>query len=200
MLHCIASGDAQPRHAQAARRAPPRPARRRACRTVAAGAGSPCANRKGTNRVSTKGLTTNFMFLDRGTFWVSICRNLSISVNIYRNLTSLRTFFPNLKIHYFCNDTISVDPICPQPSQAQTAFPHVKEGIIGLGRRNGTKCGFFAVAGFPFVRVAVHSMHEMATYTRSSLGKHYEVRLVLQHDVTLKPQQKLPMRCSHTLP
>ena len=41
---------------------------------------------KGTNGAGTNGVTANFMFFDRGTFWV---------------LTSV--------------DLVSVDPTCPQP-------------------------------------------------------------------------------------
>ena len=33
--------------------------------------------RRGTDGVSTDGVTANFMFFDRGTFWVPVCQNLS---------------------------------------------------------------------------------------------------------------------------
>ena len=38
-------------------------------------------HRKGTNGVSTNGVTAHFMCSDRGTFWVSICQHQSTSLN-----------------------------------------------------------------------------------------------------------------------
>ena len=52
-----------------------------ACLLLARQLACPCAcariPRKGTNWVSTNGVTANYMFLGRGTCWVPICRNLS---------------------------------------------------------------------------------------------------------------------------
>ena len=51
--------------------------------------------RKGTNGLSTNGVTANFMFFDRGTFWVPIFQNISKSVNVayfFSNLSKLFTF------------------------------------------------------------------------------------------------------------
>ena len=66
--------------------------------------------RKGTNGVSTNRVMTKKHVFGRGTFWVLICQNLSTSTN-------LAYLFPKpVRIHYFCSDPLSVDPICPQPS------------------------------------------------------------------------------------
>ena len=69
--------------------------------------------RRGTNGVSTSGVTANFMFFDRGTFSVLLLTNFDIpkSARAYQ-------FPKSVKIHYFCSGPISVDPICPQPTNA----------------------------------------------------------------------------------
>ena len=59
--------------------------------------------------VSTDGVTANFVFFDRGTFWVPICQNLSKSDKFAAYL-----FPQSVRMHYFCSDHISVDPTCPQ--------------------------------------------------------------------------------------
>ena len=68
-------------------------------------------HRKGTNGVSTDGVTADLMFLDRGTFWV-----LPLTY-IYLPQSARTYIFPqSVKIHYFCSGLISADPICPQPT------------------------------------------------------------------------------------
>ena len=58
------------------------------------------------NGVSTNGVTANLAFFGRGTFWVPLCQHLSF----------VCVPFPqSVKIHYFCSNPISVDPICPHP-------------------------------------------------------------------------------------
>ena len=64
--------------------ASPRPRRSRP------GRGDVRTVRKGTNRVSTNGVTANFMFCDRGTFGV-----LPLTYLIFTKVSG-RTFFPNL--------------------------------------------------------------------------------------------------------
>ena len=51
-----------------------------------------CLHRKGTNEVSTNGVTANCMFFDRGTFWVL---PLTYSTFIFPKVPG-GTFFPNL--------------------------------------------------------------------------------------------------------
>ena len=65
-----------------------------------------CGFRKGTNWVITNGVTANFMFFDRGAFWVPIGQHMSIVASLFPQ---------SVKHHYFCSDPIGVDPICPQP-------------------------------------------------------------------------------------
>ena len=67
--------------------------------------------RKGTNVVSTNGVTANFVFFYGGTFWVlpSIFFYLPKSARAYLSPQSA-------KIHYLCSGPMSVDPICPQPN------------------------------------------------------------------------------------
>ena len=90
-----------------------------ACRPVAcsavAGRAVLCrAVRKGTSGVSTNGVTANFMFFDRGTFWV-------LPFTYFYIPKSARAYlFPqSVKIHDFCSGPISLDPICPQPMNAR---------------------------------------------------------------------------------
>ena len=65
---------------------------------------------KGTNGVSTNGVTASSMLFDTGTFWVLPLTyfHLPKSARAYRFLQSVET-------HYFCSGPISVDPVCPQP-------------------------------------------------------------------------------------
>ena len=65
--------------------------------------------RKGTNGVRTNGVTANFSFCCRGTFWV-----LPLTY-LYLPKSARAYLFPICQIHYFCSGPISVDPICPQP-------------------------------------------------------------------------------------
>ena len=68
-------------------------------------------HRKGTNGVSTNGVTANVMFVDRGTFWV-------FPLTYFYIPKSARAYlFPqSVNIPYFCSGSISVDPICRQPN------------------------------------------------------------------------------------
>ena len=66
--------------------------------------------RKGANGVSTNGVTADFMFFDRGTFWV-----LTLSYLYFPKSARAYLFPQSVKIYYFCSGPISVDPICPQP-------------------------------------------------------------------------------------
>ena len=72
--------------------------------------------RKGTNGVSTNGVTANkFYDLFDGTSWYQ-------SINICQKLSMSRTFFPqSVKVHYFCSGPVSFDPICPRPRGADEA-------------------------------------------------------------------------------
>ena len=67
------------------------------------------STRRGTNGVSTNGVTADFMFFDRGTFWV-------LPLTYFYLPKSARAYlFPQpVKIQYFCSGPISVDPICLQ--------------------------------------------------------------------------------------
>ena len=73
---------------------------------------SPAAvSRRGTNGVSTNGVTAIFMLFDRGTFWV-------LPLTYFYLPQSARTYFSfyqSVKNRYFRSGPISVDPICPQP-------------------------------------------------------------------------------------
>ena len=67
--------------------------------------------RKGTAGVSTNGIAANLMFFDRGTFWV-----LQLTY-LYLPKSARAYLFPqSVKNSYLCSGPISVDPICPQPS------------------------------------------------------------------------------------
>ena len=67
--------------------------------------------RKGTDGVSTNGVTAKFRFFDGRTFWVTL-------LNYFYLPKSARAYlFPqSVKINNFCSGPISVDPICPQPT------------------------------------------------------------------------------------
>ena len=68
--------------------------------------------RKGTNGVSTNGVTANFIFFDRGTFWV-------LPLIYFDILKSARAYlFPqSVKIHYFAAAPLVSTPLCQQPKQ-----------------------------------------------------------------------------------
>ena len=76
-----------------------------------------------SNKVSTNGVTADFMFFDRGTFWV-------LPLTYFYIPKSARAYlFPkSVKIHYLCSGPLSVDPTCPQPRSprrlaASSKFP-----------------------------------------------------------------------------
>ena len=72
---------------------------------------------EGQNGVSTNGVTANFMFFDRGTFWV---------------LPLTYFYLPqSVKTHYFFSGPISVDPICPQPKADRRGWPDLLAGLGG---------------------------------------------------------------------
>ena len=72
-------------------------------------------SRKGTNGISTNGVTANFIFFERGTIWVLLL------TYFYLPKSARAYLFPHsVKIHYFCSGPISVDPICPQPNLGGT--------------------------------------------------------------------------------
>ena len=73
--------------------------------------------RKGTNGVSTDGISADFMFFDRGTFWV-----LPLTY-FYLPKSAWAYLFPqSVKAHYFCSGPISADPICPQASYSYYCY------------------------------------------------------------------------------
>ena len=79
------------------------------------------ARRKGTNGVSTNGVTANFMLFDRGTFWV-----LPLT-DFYLPKSARAYLFPqSVKSHYFCRSPISVDPTRMQPSSAGHSAPSLR--------------------------------------------------------------------------
>ena len=75
---------------------------------------APCRTRKGTNGVSTNGVTAFVVFCDGGTFFV-------LPLPYFYLPKSARAYlFPrSVKMRYFCSGPISVDPICPQPKEIQ---------------------------------------------------------------------------------
>ena len=84
--------------------------------------------RKGTNGVSTIGVTANCMLFDSGTFWVPICQTLEASINV------AYLFHRSVKNTYFCSDLISVYPICPQPRRHRAARDDAPGGRHRRGR------------------------------------------------------------------
>ena len=74
---------------------------------------------KGTNGASTNGVTANFIFFDRGPFWV-------LPLTYFYLPKSARAYlFPqSVNNNYFCSGPISVDPICPQPNQLKGDTVH----------------------------------------------------------------------------
>ena len=69
--------------------------------------------RKGINRVSTNGVTADFMFFVRGT-WV-----LPLTYFGFPKSAWACRFPQSDKLNYFCSGPMSVDPICPQPNRAK---------------------------------------------------------------------------------
>ena len=98
----------RPRRLAVARRAPHNETVRSSSRQPQA----PRRTRKGTN-----GVTANFMFsfLHRGTFWV-----LPLAYFYIPKSARAYLFPQSVKIHYFCSGPISVDPICPQPTDTSS--------------------------------------------------------------------------------
>ena len=88
-------------------------------------------HRKGTNGISTNGVTANFKFFDRGTFWV-----LPLAY-FYLPKSARAYLFPkSVKNHYFCSSPISVDPICRQPIHA---FARELPSARKVARVSGTR-------------------------------------------------------------
>ena len=71
---------------------------------------------KGTNGVSTNGVTANVVFFDRVTF-----RVLPLTYFYLPKSDRAYLFSQSVKIHYFCGSPISVDPIRPQPTPGSLA-------------------------------------------------------------------------------
>ena len=84
--------------------------------------------RKGTNGVSTKGVTSMFMCFDRGTCLV---RPFTY---VYLHKSARAYLFPPslTKIMTFAATPFSVDPICPQPNAA-VGFHNFNLRIFNLG-------------------------------------------------------------------
>ena len=57
------------------------------------------------------------MFFDRGTFWV-----LPLAYFYLPKSAGAYLFLQSVKNSYFCSGPISVDPICPQPTEVTTAL------------------------------------------------------------------------------
>ena len=73
--------------------------------------------------ISTNGVTVNFMFFDRGTFWV-----LPLTYCYLPNSARAHLFFPqSVKTHYLCSGPIGADPVCPQPDK--TTVPNKREHV-----------------------------------------------------------------------
>ena len=90
-----------------------------------------CAHgsRKGTNGVSTNGVTANLMLFDRGTFWVIPLTYF----DLYKKCQGV-PFSPVCQNSLPLQRPISVDIICPQPRLARRRAGH---GPPGEGRRAG---------------------------------------------------------------
>ena len=73
--------------------------------------------RRGTNGISTNGVTAICMPFDRGTFWPL---PLTYFTLIFPKVPG-RTFSHQcVEIVDFCSGPISVDPVCPQPDSPHT--------------------------------------------------------------------------------
>ena len=90
-------------------------------------------SRKGTNGVSTNGVTADVMFFDRGTFWV-----LPFTYFYLPKSTRAYLCSQSVKHFYNCSGPISVDPICPQPSH-NSAGLDADPGTSQLRYRRDTK-------------------------------------------------------------
>ena len=94
--------------------------------------GGRTALRKGTNGVSTNGVAANFIFFDRGTFWVLPLTNCYLPKSARAYLSPQSD-----KIHYFCIGPNSVDPLCPRAILAVAQHPHlnppVEQRVLHLG-------------------------------------------------------------------
>ena len=93
-----------------------------------------CGTWRGTNGISTNGVTAFCLFFDRGTFWV-----LPLTY-FYLPQSARACLFPqSVKFHYFCSGPISVDPICPQPRHPRPGRERAE-----AGRREGGHRGHHA--------------------------------------------------------
>ena len=86
--------------------------------------------RKGTNGVSTNGVTAFLMFLTEGLFV-----GLPLSYSDLPKSARAYLFPQSVKIHYFCSGPFSVDPICPQPEAGAVVRP--PPGCRGRGPQIG---------------------------------------------------------------
>ena len=68
------------------------------------------------NGVSTNAVAANFMFFDRGTFWV-----LPFTYFCLPKSARACLFPQSVRIVDFCSGPVSVHPICPQPNTLYTA-------------------------------------------------------------------------------
>ena len=75
-----------------------------------------CRARQGTNGVSADGVTVNFMFFDRGTFWL-----LPLTYFYVSKSASAYMFPQSVKIISFCSGSIIADRIGPQPKSSRLA-------------------------------------------------------------------------------
>ena len=118
----------------------------------------PKGNRKGTNGVSTDGVTANFMSFDRGTFCV-----LPLTY-FYLPKSARRTFFPNLSNSLLLLRPISVDPVCPQPSDDW----RVGEAASGWGAQTTGECQphdiYIYIYITTYIYIYIYSMEHMHIY------------------------------------
>ena len=87
--------------------------------------------RKGTNGISTNGVTASFMFVDRGTSWVLPLTYVCLPQSARAHLS------PICQKYYFCSGPISVDPICPQPTDKPLPQCHFRVGEVRSETRRG---------------------------------------------------------------
>ena len=127
-----------------------------------------CTLRKRTNGVSTNGVTADFMFFDRGTFWILLLTYFCLPRSARAYL-----FTQSVKHHYFHSGPISVDPISPQPTHALCT-------LLFVSRRRQT-CHF----RFPFSKRATSAPAEGPAYG-IDFARHCESEFPLQ---TLQPQK-----------
>ena len=110
-----------PRHATS-RHATPRHVTWRACCFIYRHTPHSSKTRKGTNGVSTNGVTANVMFFVRGTFSV-----LPLTCFCFSKSARAYLFPQSVKINYLFSSPISVDPICPQPNDKHILFSQTGE-------------------------------------------------------------------------